>query len=74
MIIIMKKTVHPQGSYPNGLSVRFNNVSFGFDPSTAATNPVLDRISFSVPAGRSLAIVGGSGKNRMAGVGGDMHL
>ena len=51
-----------QESHSNGLSVRFDDVSFGFDSSTATTIPVLDRVSFSVPAGRSLAIVGGSGK------------
>ncbi len=44
--------------------VRFEDVSFGYDPDRR----ILDRVSFSVPAGGTLAIVGpsGAGKSTLA--------
>jgi ATP-binding cassette, subfamily B, heavy metal transporter len=41
----------------NGGEIRFENVSFAYDPRRL----VLDGVSFTVPAGRSVAIVGPSG-------------
>ena len=40
--------------------VRFENVSFGYDPR----RPILDQVSFTVPAGHSIAIVGPSGAGK----------
>jgi len=48
----------------DGIPVSFDNVSFGYD----GTDPVLRGVSFHIPAGRSLGIVGksGSGKTTVA--------
>ncbi len=45
-------------------SVDFDNVGFSYDPNRA----ILDDVRFSIPAGRSLAVVGhsGSGKSTLA--------
>lgn len=47
---------------PHGMHIRFENVSFAYDP--AAARPVLDNISFDAPPGSVTALVGhtGSGK------------
>jgi ATP-binding cassette subfamily B protein len=49
---------------PGGGSVKFNHVSFSYNPG----QPVLEDISFSVPAGSVVALVGptGSGKTTLA--------
>ncbi|SHN21845.1 ABC transporter ATP-binding protein [Streptomyces yunnanensis] len=49
---------------PRG-EIRFENVSFGYDPDAA---PTLDGIDLTVPAGSSLAVVGptGSGKTTLS--------
>ena len=44
----------------NGGEVVFENVSFGYDPR----RQVLDDVSFTVPAGRTVAIVGPSGAGK----------
>jgi ATP-binding cassette subfamily B protein len=43
-----------------GGSVRFEEVSFGYDPR----RPILQGLSFAVPAGQSLALVGSSGAGK----------
>lgn len=43
-----------------GAEVTFDNVSFGYDPR----RPILSDISFTVPSGRTLAIVGPSGSGK----------
>jgi ATP-binding cassette subfamily B protein len=40
-----------------GGEVRFDDVSFAYDPR----RPILERVSFTIPAGRKVAIVGASG-------------
>ena len=45
-------------------TVRFENVDFAYDPS----RPILKNVSFEIPAGRTVAVVGpsGSGKSTLA--------
>jgi ATP-binding cassette subfamily B protein len=43
-----------------GGEVRFEQVSFGYDPR----RPVLERLSFAIPAGQTLAVVGSSGAGK----------
>ncbi|MSO92857.1 MAG: ABC transporter ATP-binding protein/permease [Rhodospirillales bacterium] len=53
----------PPGASPlqvSGGEVRFENVTFGYDPRRV----VLKDVSFTVPAGRALAIVGPSGSGK----------
>ncbi len=40
--------------------VRFENVSFSYDPS----RPILHRISFEIPSGKTVAVVGSSGAGK----------
>jgi len=44
----------------NGGEVRFADVSFGYDPR----RPILEDLSFVIPAGRTLAVVGSSGAGK----------
>ncbi|MBF0305782.1 MAG: ABC transporter ATP-binding protein/permease [Alphaproteobacteria bacterium] len=44
----------------NGGTVAFENVSFGYGPA----RPILHDVSFTVPAGRTVAIVGASGAGK----------
>ena len=45
---------------PEGVDVNFENVSFHYDPR----QPILKNVSFTVPAGKTLAIVGQSGSGK----------
>jgi ATP-binding cassette, subfamily B, heavy metal transporter len=44
----------------NGATVRFENVAFAYDPA----RPILQGLSFQVPAGRTVAVVGASGAGK----------
>ena len=53
----------PPGALPlavKGGAVEFRNVSFAYDPA----RPILQDISFSIPAGHTVAIVGSSGAGK----------
>jgi ATP-binding cassette subfamily B protein len=52
-----------EGSPPDA-TVRFEDVSFAYEPS----RPILKHVSFQIPAGKTVAVVGpsGSGKSTMA--------
>ncbi|MCC5810975.1 MAG: ABC transporter ATP-binding protein/permease [Ectothiorhodospiraceae bacterium] len=55
---------HAKALRPDGGSIRFSNVHFGYQPN----RPILHGVSFDIPAGSKLAIVGpsGSGKSTIA--------
>ena len=44
----------------NGGAVKFENVSFAYDPE----RPILNDVSFDIPAGRNVAVVGASGSGK----------
>jgi ATP-binding cassette subfamily B protein len=48
----------PDGQLDAG--VRFENVSFAYDPS----RPILHRLSFEIPSGKTVAVVGSSGAGK----------
>ncbi len=43
-----------------GATVKFNNVSFAYDPA----RPILKNISFEIPSGKTVAVVGSSGAGK----------
>jgi ATP-binding cassette subfamily B protein len=49
-------------------TVRFEDVHFAYDAANAAARPILQGISFEIPAGKTVAVVGpsGSGKSTLA--------
>lgn len=53
----IRDPARPRNLPAGGLSLDFDSVSFAYD----ASRPILRRISFSVPAGTSLAIIGPNG-------------
>lgn len=48
------------GNGPLGASVRFEDVSFAYEPA----RPILHHISFEIPAGKTVAVVGPSGSGK----------
>jgi len=60
------ETEQPQSLPPGGGAVRFEDVTFGYDPA----KPVLREVTFDVPAGSVVAIVGptGAGKSTLVGL------
>jgi ATP-binding cassette subfamily B protein len=44
----------------NGGAVKFDNVKFAYDPE----RPILHEVSFDIPAGRNVAVVGASGSGK----------
>ena len=54
---------HREGSAPAAMldaSVRFENVSFAYDPA----RPILHHVSFEIPPGKTVAVVGSSGAGK----------
>ncbi len=51
---------HAQSVVPSAMDVAFKNVSFGYSPHS----PVLQNISFTVPAGSAVALVGPTGAGK----------
>ena len=51
---------HPQPLPAGPLAVEFDNVSFAYDPRRV----ILDRVSFTIPAGETVAVVGSSGSGK----------
>ncbi|MEM7260929.1 MAG: ABC transporter ATP-binding protein [Planctomycetota bacterium] len=45
---------------PDGASIEFENVTFGYDLDT----PVLKNVSFTIPAGQTIALVGATGSGK----------
>ncbi|KAH8831486.1 P-loop containing nucleoside triphosphate hydrolase protein [Flagelloscypha sp. PMI_526] len=54
-----KPTAKPL-TLPNGGAIRFSNISFSYHPD----RPIFTNLSFSVPAGKKVAIVGPSGSGK----------
>jgi ABC-type transport system involved in Fe-S cluster assembly fused permease/ATPase subunit len=52
--------VLPQGEHGGAPSVRFEHVSFAYDPA----RPILHDLSFEIPAGKTVAVVGSSGAGK----------
>jgi ABC-type transport system involved in Fe-S cluster assembly fused permease/ATPase subunit len=52
--------VLPQGEHGGAPSVRFEHVSFAYDP----VRPILHDLSFEIPAGKTVAVVGSSGAGK----------
>merc|ERR550532_3316165 len=58
--IVTPPTVSPISLSRGNAGIEFNNVSFEYLPG----QPILNDLTFSVPAGQSYAIVGGSGSGK----------
>jgi len=48
----------------HGASVRFENVGFAYDHSAKAGRTILHELSFEIPAGKTVAVVGASGAGK----------
>ena len=59
-VISSLPTASPLNITPESASIHFDNVNFQYIPG----QPILRNLSFSVPAGQSYAIVGGSGSGK----------
>ena len=50
----------PAGASPIDATVRFENVSFAYEPA----RPILHHLSFEIPSGKTVAVVGSSGAGK----------
>jgi len=59
--IVEKPNAVPLVTTPLDSTISFKDVTFSYEPTQA---PILNKLSFDVPSGKKVAIVGGSGSGK----------